>query len=221
MSNLPEKSLDNLDISGLILIKNIISIDEEKKLLDMIYKESWDSSIKRRVQHYGHIFKYKDRKVDTNTFNKFPEWLNLLIENMKNMKILEDFSPNQCTINEYLPGIGISSHIDTHSSFTDCIISISLENPIVMKFIDKINNEISSLYLPPRSLLVLSGEARYKYSHGISWRKTDCNPNGEIIKREKRVSITLRNIRKESEICNCKWGNLCDSQKGVLEKTRL
>jgi alkylated DNA repair dioxygenase AlkB len=29
------------------------------------------------------------------------------------------------------------------------------------------------LYLPPRSLLVLSGEARYLWSHGIAARKSD------------------------------------------------
>lgn len=221
MSNLPLKSESDLDIKGLQLIKDFINFEEEQFLLQMIYKEEWNTSIKRRVIHFGHIFQYKDKKVDKSNFTKFPLWLGLIINKLKNIDILKNFTPDQCTINEYLPGIGISSHIDTHSSFTDCIISISLGSPITMKFTDKTNNQTSNLYLPKRSLLVLSEDARYKYSHGISWRKTDCNPSGEIIKRKKRVSITLRNIRKKNEACNCKWPNLCDSQEGIIEKTRL
>jgi alkylated DNA repair protein alkB homolog 8 len=221
MSNLLLKSEDTLDIESLHLIKNFITVEEEKFLLQMIYKEDWDTSIKRRVIHFGHIFHYKNKKVNKSNFTGFPSWIEIILNRLKNIDILKKFIPDQCTINEYLPGIGISSHIDTHSSFTDNIISISLGSPIVMKFIDKTNNQTSSMYLPERSLLVLSGEARYKYSHGISWRKTDCNPCGEIIKRRTRVSITLRNIRKNNEPCNCKWPNLCDSQEGILGKTRL
>jgi len=74
------------------------------------------------------------------------------------------------------------------------------------------------IILEEKSLLILENESRYCYSHGISFRKTD-KCNDEIVKRKKRVSITFREIRKDP--CKCKWPNLCDSQDGILEPTRL
>ena len=62
-------------------------------------------------------------------------------------------------------------------------------------------------------------DARYCYSHGIPGRKTDCTPEGIVIKRKRRVSLTFRKVRHTP--CKCKWNNLCDSQDAILKKTRL
>ena len=210
-----------LNIPGLYLIENCITQNFEKQLLENIYKHDWDSKIKRRVQHYGHVFEYKYRKVNHNNYTEFPKWIEELKIKLLGLIPLHDFNPNQCTINEYIPGIGISPHIDTHSSFDNTIISLSLENPTIMNFIDKstlVNSNKQELILPPRSLLIIKDNARYCYSHGISWRKTD-NIDGLITKRGKRVSITLRELSKKP--CECNWPNLCDSQNAILDKTRL
>ena len=65
----------------------------------------------------------------------------------------------------------------------------------------------------------MSGPSRYCYSHGIPGRKTDFTPKGELVKRGRRISLTFRKIRVD--LCNCKWKTLCDSQDGILKKTRL
>jgi len=62
-----------------------------------------------------------------------------------------------------------------------------------MDFVNKTTNEKHSLLLETRSLLIMSGKARYEWQHGIAQRKTD-KYNGEIIKRERRLSITFRNV---------------------------
>ena len=49
------------------------------------------------------------------------------------------------------------------------------------------------IWLPRRSLLLLSGEGRYLYSHGISKRVSD-KVNGVVIKRGVRLSLTFRSI---------------------------
>ena len=54
------------NIKGLQLINNFINEKEEEILIDEIYKNNWDTSIKRRVQHYGIKFEYKYRKVIEN-----------------------------------------------------------------------------------------------------------------------------------------------------------
>ena len=45
------------------------------------------------------------------------------------------------------------------------------------------------IYLRPASLLILKGDARYKWKHGIAARKSD---NG--LKRQRRISLTFRKI---------------------------
>lgn len=46
-----------------------------------------------------------------------------------------------------------------------------------------------SIYLEPRSLLILKSDLRYKWKHGIAGRKSD-----DGIKRGRRVSLTFRNV---------------------------
>ncbi|KAL2902192.1 Alkylated DNA repair protein ALKBH8-like protein [Bienertia sinuspersici] len=97
-------------------------------------------------------------------------------------------------VNEYPPGVGLSPHIDTHSAFEDKIFSLSLAGPCIMEFRryqggiwqsdfamsknlqeDNPENSTNSLrkaiYLPPRSMLLLSGESRYAWHHYIPHHK--------------------------------------------------
>mmetsp|Transcript_2789 Transcript_2789/g.5112 ORF Transcript_2789/g.5112 Transcript_2789/m.5112 type:complete len:89 (-) Transcript_2789:687-953(-) len=50
------------------------------------------------------------------------------------------------------------------------------------------NNVKKLVYLPPRSLVLLSGDARYKWEHMIVSRTTD-TVNGEVLPRKLRVSL--------------------------------
>ncbi len=210
------------NIKGLKIINDFIDREEEMYLLKNIYNNLWDESIKRRVQHYGIKFEYKYRKIDDkNSIEKLPGWLNQVVNKLKQINELKKFNPDQCTINEYLPGLGIAPHIDTHSCFTDTIVSLSLENLTTMYFKNKFDVNIQEkigTILHPRSLLILQKESRYCYSHGIPFRKTDTISNN-IIKRKKRVSVTFRQISNNP--CQCQWSKLCDSQDGFLEDTRL
>jgi alkylated DNA repair dioxygenase AlkB len=98
---------------------------------------------------------------------------------------------NQLTINEYTPGQGIGSHVDTETAFDDGLLVITLNGGIVMEF-RRVSQDIKKLvYLPPRSLILLSGDARYKWEHMIVSRTTD-TVDGEVIPRKLRVSLTLR-----------------------------
>jgi alkylated DNA repair protein alkB family protein 8 len=101
---------------------------------------------------------------------------------------------NQLTVNRYAPGEGIGSHVDTPSAFGDGLISISLGSGIVMEF-NCVQEETKGLrkqvFLPPRSLLLMSKEARYSWEHMIVSRMTD-TIDGEVVRRGTRVSLTLR-----------------------------
>jgi alkylated DNA repair protein alkB family protein 8 len=63
-------------------------------------------------------------------------------------------------------------------------------------------------FLPRRSLCIMSDEARYGWTHGISERKSDLVDN-TVLKRGLRVSLTLRRVRTQP--CTCQYKALCDS----------
>ncbi len=102
---------------------------------------------------------------------------------------------NQMTVNHYRPGEGIGSHIDTTSAFGDGLISISLNSGIVMEFTNANSNSEKPLkklvYLPRRSVVLMSGPARYEWEHQIVTRRTDTH-NGVVLTRGTRISLTLR-----------------------------
>jgi alkylated DNA repair dioxygenase AlkB/SAM-dependent methyltransferase len=103
---------------------------------------------------------------------------------------------NQLTVNRYEPGDGIGSHIDTVSAFGDGLISISLNSGIVMEFrragtTPGDNGCRKLVYVPRRSLLLMSGPARFEWEHMIVNRMTD-TVEGEVIPRQLRLSLTLR-----------------------------
>ena len=100
---------------------------------------------------------------------------------------------NQLTVNHYKPGQGIGSDVDTPSAFGDGLMSISLNGGIVVEF-RKVGSEPplkKLVYLPPRSLVLMSGPARYEWEHYIVTRRTDTY-QGQVIPRKLRVSLTLR-----------------------------
>jgi alkylated DNA repair protein alkB family protein 8 len=68
------------------------------------------------------------------------------------------------------------------------------------------------LVLPPRSLLLMTGPARYGYTHAIRPRKTDVI-DGKTVPRQGRYSITMRTIRRGEEIgCDCAYPGVCDAR---------
>jgi hypothetical protein len=125
----------------------------------------------------------------------------------------------QAILNLYQPGEGITPHVDLLGRFGDGIIGVSFGGGCVMRF-DKVPSETREqgaegednsrweLYLPERSVIVLSEEARYEWTHGIDERSEDfvsCEdgedseedrsalpPKGRWIGRDVRLSVTFR-----------------------------
>lgn len=180
-------------ISGLEVIADYISQEDEGFLIQSINNQPWLSDLKRRVQHYGWRYDYKARQVDASLrIGVLPDWLTSYADNLYNEKYFS-ILPDQIIVNEYLSGQGISPHIDCVPCFTDTIASISLGSACIMDFTHSKTNEKFSVLLEPRSLLVMKGDARYLWKHSIAARKTD-TIDGLILKREKRISLTFRKV---------------------------
>jgi len=119
----------------------------------------------------------------------------------------------QAIINLYQQGEGITPHVDLLGRYDDGIIGVSFSSGCAMRF-DKVRtadderDERWDLYLPERSVIVLTKEARYNWTHGIDKKLKDfvsstmappntimndgCSGTGTWIKRGVRMSITFR-----------------------------
>ncbi|CAH0385937.1 unnamed protein product [Bemisia tabaci] len=212
---------------GLLLLENFINEHEEEMLLNCVIWSSVDSDQEkclkhRQVKHFGYEFRYSDNNVnkDAPLMESIPQECGFLFERLsKSRPELSLWMPDQLTVNKYEPGQGIPPHIDTHSAFNDPILSLSLNASIVMEWRNSERQHFSVL-LPRRSLLIMSSESRYAWTHGITPRKTDILKNHEgnltVCAREVRVSFTFRQLRREGP-CMCQWPKFCDSQTPKTE----
>jgi len=186
----------NGDVPGFELTTASLSPNEENILMDMIDKQSWMNDHEfKRVQIYG--YNYLNSSVAS---VPIPEFLLPMILKL-NQSYGIDF--NHVIISEYLPGIGLQPHIDRFY-WGEIIIGISLLSDCKMTLskLSPENNHSVNIDLPPRSLYLLSGDARYKYTHGIQ---------SDYIS-SRRVSITARSMSKQKVILSPEEINLLDIQ---------
>lgn len=183
------------DIPGLTYIPDFITQGEENALIAAIDMQPWLSDLKRRVQHYGYKYDYKARSVTKESrLGPLPDWILPLAQKLQSEHLFRDL-PDQAIVNEYLPGQGISAHIDCVPCFNEVIASLSLGSPAIMQFTK--GHEKQEVFLKERSLIVLTGPARYEWQHAIPARKTDV-VNGFKIERGRRLSLTFRTVILES-----------------------
>lgn len=187
-------------IDGLTLREDFFSSEEAAALVAYIDAEKWDATLRRRVQHYGYYYDYQARTVlGTKQRAPWPEWLDPIAERLVAEGYFQE-KPNQAIVNEYAPGQGIAPHIDCLPCFGDTIASISLLSLAVMDFIRPAHIAMRehgpyrvSVPLKPGSIILLTGAARYDWSHSIPPRKTD-EIDGVKMPRGRRLSLTFRNV---------------------------
>jgi alkylated DNA repair dioxygenase AlkB len=179
--------------SGARLVRTFVSEQEAERLLAAIEGSSWRSDLKRRVQHYGWRYDYRARQVGEDMrLGPLPDWIRTVADAVGALTEF-DRRPDQVIVNEYLPGQGISAHVDCAPCFGPAIASLSLGGPVEMVFRNRRSAERRSLMLEPLMLLILSGEARYEWTHEIPARKSD-PVGGERQPRLRRVSLTFRTV---------------------------
>jgi alkylated DNA repair dioxygenase AlkB len=178
-------------IPGLSYLRDYISREEEASLTAAIDAAAWDTSWQRRRQPYGASY---GSGVEGRL--AIPSWGRALAERMFR-EGLSERPFDQMLINEYLPGQGIALHRD-YQPFDRTVVSLSLLSACVMDFRDA-QDRREALLLEPRSLLVLSDEARYQWQHGIARRKAD-RWHGLTIPRQRRLSITFRLLKRADRL---------------------
>lgn len=180
-------------VPGLELIPEYVDREGQERLLALVDAAPWRADLKRRVQHYGYRYDYRSRTVGREAYlGPLPGWAAELAARLVEDTPVER-EPDQLIINEYLSGQGISAHIDCVPCFGAVVLSISLGSACVMGFTERTTDTVLPVLVEPGALMVMSGDARYKWRHSIAARKTD-TLDGRRIERSRRVSLTFRTV---------------------------
>ena len=125
---------------------------------------------------------------------------------MLSIDILQDFIPvEQCHL-EYIPerGSAIDPHFDDFWLWGERLVTVNLHSDTILNFTnDKVPDVEVQVPMNRRSLLVVYGDSRTLWKHGI---------HREDIK-DKRLAITLRELSYEFS----EGGIRCTEGKSLLE----
>ena len=129
-----------------------------------------------------------------------PEWADVLARRLFDIGLVPNL-PDQLIVNEYVGNQGISKHVDAESSFAEGIAMISLLESWGMMFREKAERRKVNQLLERRSVAVITGDARYRWTHEIAGRKYELVPqmaNGvesrKRVRRKRRLSLTFRKV---------------------------
>ena len=182
---------DSIFAQGAVIVPDFVTPAEEERLLLRISEAPWITELSRRVQHYGYRYDYRgaSRPVPA---TPFPRWAEVMADRLR--PHFGGALPVQCIVNEYRPGQGIGMHAD-HREFGGVVASLSLGADWPMRFRPRASRPYAAgampgdevAVLPRRSVLVLSGDARHRWMHGI-------DRSDSARETATRVSATFRTI---------------------------
>jgi alkylated DNA repair dioxygenase AlkB len=175
------------DIPGLRHVPDYLESPTHDQVLGVVDEAPWLMSTDHRVQIYGYRYNHVQRAAYP--VGDLPEWANELAQRLYRDDIVPAV-PDQLVVNDYPPGAGIFPHVD-QAVFGDTVASLSLGSSCVMQFTHSEPGQVEHLLLEPRSVLILSGAARWAWRHAIPARPID-EWEGQQRLRSRRVSLTFR-----------------------------
>jgi len=207
----PVASLTNPPIPGLYFDPAVRISDElERLVMDFCHKTYFTAPGANQVMLFGRAPQCSDPEGDSDS--GLPPLLKTLLDAVSlslkpslskaTFDLLFPSTPTQARqaiINLYYPGEGITPHVDLLGRYADGIMGVSLGSGCTMRFDEASGNDSGQrydLYLPERSVVVLSEEARYQWTHGIDKRQRDLvageDGEGRWVDRGVRISVTFR-----------------------------
>jgi alkylated DNA repair dioxygenase AlkB len=159
----------------------LVAIIERLPLANMKYQQF---TALRRVMSYGGQYDFSAQRL--NTAEPLPDWLDPLRRRAGTWAGIPPEHFTQALVAEYQPGTPLGWHRDV-PDFED-IVGISLLGEAVMRFrpyppVAPKKADVLRITVPPRSVYLLRGPARWSWQHGVA-------PTKQL-----RYSITLRTAR--------------------------
>jgi alkylated DNA repair dioxygenase AlkB len=174
-------------IAGLQYVPEYLDPATHDRLLTAVDAQPWQMSVDHGVQIYGYRYNHTHREAIR--IGELPAWAADLAGRLHRDGLLPAV-PDQLVANDYPPGAGIFAHVD-QAVFGDTVASVSLGSTCVMRFSGGASGRVEEILLEPRSVLILSGDARWAWKHEIPGRTVDRWEN-EDRPRARRVSLTFR-----------------------------
>ena len=185
-------------LPGLGHYPDYIGEAEAAACIDFIDRQPWSCELLRRRQWYG--WAYDDSLyggADEYRPQPMPDCLAGLAKRLHGDGYFAGV-PDRVLVNEYFPGQGIGAHKDRDSEHIAAVAILSLGSAIMMDF-TRFGHATRSYYLRPRSLVIMRGEARTRWMHGIVGRKTD-RVGGLVVPRGRRLSLTFRYAARDDSL---------------------
>ena len=133
---------------------------------------------------------FRKRKVRVGSFAGLPLYSRQLVDRFASYSCLTGFVPVELCNLEYLPerGSAIDPHLDDSWLWGERLVTLNLLSDTVLTFIDDSQPSFAVLVmLPCRSLIVVSGPARYQWKHAIQRQHIT----------SRRVAMTFRELSPE------------------------
>jgi alkylated DNA repair dioxygenase AlkB len=187
--------------SGLYYYSQAVDKELYEDIIQYLDGENWSAVGKgknsRKVVHYGTKYNYGGGLGGDAP--PMPECIDELKENL--VSTVDELIPghvetfNQCIVNKYEPGQGISAHID-HPGYGDIIGCYTFapgagQNNSPGEMVFSLDDNIYNMVTEDSSLYIMTGESRSKWSHAMVGRITDMI-GGKKVKRCTRISVTFR-----------------------------
>lgn len=177
---------------GLVYCQDWLSTDEHNAAVAEVDSKIFETTLSRRVQHYGARYNYDSSQVAAiGSAPQIPTVLKAIGERLVNEGFF-DRSPEQVIVNEYLSGQGIAAHVDMQT-FGPAVATVSLIESWPMLFKNLGSSVEFEVLLEVKSLAVMTKQSRLEWSHEIRKRSSD-KIGGLKIRRGRRLSLTYRTI---------------------------
>ncbi len=207
--------IEHSEIKGLYYVKDALTIHEEELFIKYMESDEFSSYLKpiassntkvkkesRLVAYFGYNYNVQQVKVDKTSAPPIPHQIDEL--GHLALKILprpprSDGTPweyNMVVLNRYIGANkqGIGAHIDA-DGFGHTVISYTFNSGTTMRF-TRPDHKPVDVYVEPRSLYIMTGEARSKWKHEMPGRMSD-TVDGKKVLRGVRYSITFRMVDPE------------------------
>ncbi|GAB1315222.1 Fe2OG dioxygenase domain-containing protein [Madurella fahalii] len=138
------------DDIGLTLIYDFITEFEEATMIAAFHAAEPNPQLngkKRISQHFGYHFDYTTFGASETNFTPVPSYITDFLPRLP----IQDYFPDQFTIQYYPPGAGIPPHVDTHSMFGEALYSLSFGSAVPVVFRMSGPNDARKMRLPKRS----------------------------------------------------------------------